>query len=178
VLHSVRNDLRTLTVRLALATAVAAAGASCKRPPAAPQRVLPSAEQLAATPNAVGIPYDCYLLIRRDDRRIALHVTALSPLGDRVSYRWYLADGDGRFSRPEALEQGAGETVEHPYTGRISLPGPLTLDWSRGSTTFGWLYWPESGGDYAVYSRPFAELADAAAGRDDGQWLTRDEFRK
>ena len=42
----------------------------------------PSAEQLAATPNAVGIPYDCYLLIRRDDRRIALHVTALSPLGD------------------------------------------------------------------------------------------------
>ena len=178
MLHSVRNDLRTLTVRLALATAVAAAGASCKRPPAAPQRVLPSAEQLAATPNAVGIPYDCYLLIRRDDRRIALHVAAVSPLGDRVSYRWYLADGDGRFSRPEALEQGAGETVEHPYTGRISLPGPLTLDWSRGSTTFGWLYWPESGGDYAVYSRPFAELADAAAGRDGGRWLERDMFRR
>jgi len=177
VLRVMRGKRWIVTARLTLAAAVAAAGASCNRAPAPPQRVLPSAEQLVATPNAVGIPYDRYLLIRRDDRRIALHVTALSPLGDRVSYRWYLADGDGRFSRAEALEQGAGETVEHPYTGRIFLPGPLHLDWSRGSTTFGWLYWPEGGGDYAVYSQPFAELADVATGRDGGRWLTRDEFR-
>jgi hypothetical protein len=178
VLTVVRRRLRTLSARLALAAAVAAVGSSCNRPPVAPQRVLPSAEQLAATPNAVGIPYDYYLLIRRDDRRIALHVTSLSPLGDRVSYRWYLADGDGRFSQPETLEQGAGETVERPYTGRIFLPGPLHLDWSRGSTAFGWLYWPEQGGDYAVYSRPFTNLADVGAKRDGGRWLTRERFRR
>ena len=178
MLPVVQRKLRTQTARLALAAALAAAGAACNRPATESQPPLPTADRLAATPNAVGIPYDRYILIRQNERRIALHATALSPLGDRVSYRWYLADADGRFLRPEVLEQGAGETVERPYTGRITLPGPVTLDWSRGSTAFGWLYWPEDAGDYAVYSRSFADLADVAAGRDDGRWLTRDMFRR
>jgi hypothetical protein len=167
-----------LIARLAVVAAAAATATACSRPPAAPEPALPTVDSLAATRNAVGVPYDRYLLIRRDERRIALHVTALSPLGDRVAYRWYLADADGRFSRPAALEQGAGEAVERPYTGRIVLPGRLTLDWSRGSTSFGWLYWPENVGDYAVYSLPFTELAEVAAGRDGGRWLTRDDFRR
>ena len=177
MLAVVRGTRCTQIARLAVAAAIAAA-AACSRPPAGPEPALPSADRLTATRNAVGIPYDRFLLIRRNQRMLALHVTALSPLGDRVSYRWYLADAAGRFSGPEALEQGAGEAVERPYTGRIALPGPLNLDWSRGSTSFGWLYWPENVGEYAVYSRPFTELAEVAAGRDDGQWLKRDMFRR
>jgi len=173
-----RGTRRIVTARLVLAAAVIAAGAACDRPATAPKPALPTADSLAATPNAVGVPYGRFLLVRRDERLIALHLTALSPLGDRVAYRWYVAGPDGRFARPESLEQGGGEALERPYTGRISLPGPLTLDWSRGSKEFGWLYWPEGSGDYAVYSRPFAELADTAAGRDDGRWLTRDMFRR
>ena len=178
MLAVVRGTRGTLISRLAVAAAIAAAAAACSRPPAGPEQALPSADRLTATRNAVGVPYDRFLLIRRNQHLLALHVTALSPLGDRVSYRWYLADAAGRFSGPEALEQGAGEAVERPYTGRIALPGPLNLDWSRGSTSFGWLYWPENVGDYAVYSRPFTELAEVAAGRDDGQWLKRDMFRR
>lgn len=178
MLRVMRGTRRIVTARLVLAAVLAAAGAACDRPATAPQPALPTADTLAATSNAVGIPYGRYLLIRRGEHLIALHLTAVSPLGDRVAYRWYLADGDGRFSRPEALEHGDGEAVEHPYTGRITLPGPLTLDWSRGSQEFGWLYWPEGSGDYAVYSRPVAELADADPGRDGGRWLMRDEFRR
>jgi len=178
VLAVVRGTRCTQIARLAVAAAIAAAAAACNRPPAGPEQALPSADRLTATRNAVGIPYNRFLLIRRNQHLLALHVTALSPLGDRVSYRWYLADAAGRFSGPEALEQGAGEAVERPYTGRIALPGPLNLDWSRGSTSFGWLYWPENVGDYAVYSRSFTELAEVAAGRGDGQWLKRDMFRR
>ena len=169
---------RIVTARLVLAAVLAAAGAACDRAATTPRPALPTADTLAATPNAVGIPYGRYLLIRRDERLIALHLTALTPLGDRVAYRWHLAGGGGLFSRPEALEHGDGEAVEQPYTGRITLPGPLTLDWSRGSQEFGWLYWPEGSGDYAVYSRPFIALADADPGRDGGRWLTRDMFRR
>ena len=178
MLAAVQRKLRILAARIALVVAVASAVAACGRAPTVPRPALPTADSLAATPNAVGVPYGRFLLVRRDERLIALHLTALSPLGDRVAYRWYVAGPGGRFARPESLEQGGGEALERPYTGRISLPGPLTLDWSRGSKEFGWLYWPEGSGDYAVYSRPFAELADTAAGRDDGRWLTRDEFRK
>jgi len=173
-----RGTRRIVTARLVLAAAVIAAGAACDRPATAPKPALPTADSLAATPNAVGVPYGRFLLVRRDKRVIALHLTALSPLGDRVAYRWYVAGPDGRFARPESLEQGGGEALERPYTGRISLPGPLTLDWSRGSKEFGWLYWPEGSGDYAIYSRPFTELADADPGRDGGRWLVRDEFRR
>jgi hypothetical protein len=155
---------RIVTARLVLAAAAVAAGAACSRPPTVPPPALPTANSLAA--------------IRRHERLIALHLNALSPLGDRVAYRWYVAGPDGRFARPESLEQGGGEALERPYTGRIALPGQLTLDWSRGSTEFGWLYWPEGSGDYAVYSRPFAELADASPGHDGGCWLTRDMFRR
>jgi hypothetical protein len=173
-----RGKWRIVTDRLALAAVLVAAGAACGRPATDPQPALPTADSLAATANAVGVPYGRYLLIRRGERLIALHLTAVSPLGDRVGYRWYVAGGDGRFARPESLEEGGGEAVEHPYTGRITLPGPLTLDWSRGSPDFGWLYWPEGSGNYAVYSRPFADLADVGARQDDGRWLTRDQFRE
>ena len=87
---------RIVTARLVLAAVLAAAGAACDRAATTPRPALPTADTLAATPNAVGIPYGRYLLIRRDERLIALHLTALTPLGDRVAYRWHLADGDGR----------------------------------------------------------------------------------
>jgi len=173
-----RGMTRNLPARLLVAATLAAAGAACDRTPPTQPPPRPTADQLAATPNAVGIPYDRYVVIRSGERLIALHVTALSPLGDRVSYRWYLGDGDGRFARPEALERGEGEAVERPHTGHIALPGPLTLSWSRGSTGFGWLYWPDAVGDFAVYSRPFARLADADPDREEGRWLTRDMFRR
>lgn len=178
MLRVMRGTLRIETARLVLAAVVVAVGAACDRTATAPKPALPTADTLAATPNAVGIPYGRYLLIRRGEHLIALHLTAVSPLGDRVDYRWYVAGPDGRFARPELLERGGGEAVERPYTGRITLPGRLTLDWSRGSKEFGWLYWPEGSADYAVYSRPFAELADADPGRDGGRWLEQDMFRR
>ena len=168
----------TLAARLAVVAALAAAGPACDRPPSRPAPSRPTADLVAATPNAVGIPYGRYLLVRSGERVIALYVSALTPLGDRVSYRWYLADGDGRFARPEELERGEGEAVERPHTGRFALPGPLTLSWSRGSTEFGWLYWPEADGSFAVYSRPFADLGDVGAARDGGRWMVREDFRR
>ena len=68
--------------------------------------------------------------------------------------------------------------MERPHTGRFALPGPLTLSWSRGSTEFGWLYWPEADGSFAVYSRPFADLGDVGAALDGGRWMVREDFRR
>jgi hypothetical protein len=178
VLRAMRRKRRTVTARLALAAVLVAAGAACDHPATEPTPAQPTPDSLAATPNAVGVPYDQYLLIRRGERLIALQLTAVTPLGDRVAYRWYVAGSDRRFARPKSLEMGGGEAVERPYTGRITLPGSLTLDWSRGSREFGWLYWPEGSGDYAVYSRPFTELADADPDRDTGRWLDREMFRR
>jgi hypothetical protein len=173
-----RARIAPLPIRLALTAALAAAALACGRAPGELPTAQPTADTLAATPNAAGIPYGRYILIRHDGRLIALHVTAISQLGDRISFRWYAAGGDGRFTSPELLERDEGETVERPYTGRITLPGRLVLDWSRGSTEFGWLYWPEGPGDYAVYSLPFAELAGVAAGGNGGRWLTAEDFRR
>lgn len=158
---------------------VLAAGlGACDRRPPEQRRQLPTAEVLSATPNAVGIPYGRVIVIRNGRRLIAVSLTASSQLGDRVSYHWYLAAEDGDFSRPDSIEQGAGEAVERPYTGRIALPDRLVLEWSRGSDGFGWLYWPERPDDYAVYSRPFADLTELGDGPRGGRWLERAMFRE
>jgi hypothetical protein len=164
--------------RILIALALAAALAGCDRTPPEQQQGMPTGDRLSATPNAVGIPYDRVIVIRHGDRLIALSLTASSQLGDRVDYHWVRADDSGGFSRPESLEQGTGEAIERPYTGRVALPDRLVLTWSRGSDTFGWLYWPEQPTDYAVYSRPFAALGELDGGLHDGRWLEREMFQK
>lgn len=171
------NASRRHPVVLAAAVLAALSLASCDRRPPEQRRQRPTADALAATPNAVGIPYGRVILIRQTGRMLALRATAASRLGDRISYTWHLCERDGRLTDPDGAEHGGGEAVERPYTGRIALPERLVLEWSRGSTAFGWIYWPDPAADFAVYSRPFADLVDLADGPRGGRWLTRDMFR-
>jgi len=169
---------RTRHVGLATALALVAAIAACNRLPREQARDRPTADGLAATANAVGVPYQRYVVIRHGGHLVALTMKAGSQLGDHVAYRWYLAQEERQFRQPESLEQGSGEAVERPYTGRVALPDRLVLEWSRGSDAFGWLYWPEQATDYAVFSRPFADLSDIGGGLRGGRWLEREMFRE
>lgn len=164
--------------RVTLALVLAVAVGACNRRPPEQRRLVPTGDLLAATPNAVGVPYGRVIVLRHGEHLIAVSFTASSQLGDRISYRWYMAGNDGDFREPNSLEQGTGEAVEQPYTGRIALPGRLVLEWSRGSDGFGWLYWPERPTDYAVYSRPFVDLDELADGVRGGRWLEQEMFRE
>lgn len=164
-------------VLAAIAALAILALASCSRRPPERLRDRPTGSALAATPNAVGIPYARVIVIRHAGVLLALRATAASRLGDRIDYTWHLADTDGRFPDPASAEHGGGEAIERPYTGRITLPGRLVLEWSRGSDAFGWLYWPEPTVDFAVYSQPFSDIGDLADGPRGGRWLTRDMFQ-
>jgi hypothetical protein len=163
---------------LTSALAVVAALAACDRRPPEQARERPTTDGLAATANAIGVPYQSYVVIRHDGNFIALTMEAGSQLGDRVSYRWYLAEEERQFSQPDSLEHGGGEAVERPFTGRIALPDGLVLEWSRGSTAFGWLYWPQQPTEYAVFSRPYQGLSESAGGLRGGRWLTHDMFQR
>jgi hypothetical protein len=146
---------------------------ACKGPlPKRPQ--IPTRDRVVASTNSIGIPYDRIVLLRYRDRLLALEVSARTELGDNIRYLWYSVDERDGFGS-ELVESGEGETAERPFTGRITLPGPLTLEWSRGSTGMGWLYWPKGDVDLAVYSRSFERLADIEAQRGGGRWLSRDE---
>jgi hypothetical protein len=136
----------------------------------------PTAERLAARPNAVGVPYGRLVLIRHDGRLVAVRLRALSAFGKRVTYDWYRLDRQGRGARTEVADRGRGETAENPHTGRISIPGGPSLVWSRGSQTSGWLYWPEQGPEIEFYSHAFAELAAVDPGSGSGRWLSRRMF--
>ena len=168
---------RSLRVWLGLAAVAGCALLSCTREPEQQPLVLPEGDRLAATANAVGIPYDRVVVVCHRDRLIALTLGSDSQLGDRVSYHWVVADDRSLFRDAERLDQGDGETVESPHTGRIALPDRLNLNWSRGSGGFGWLYWPERVDGFAVYSRAFATVADVADGPHGGRWLTREMFQ-
>lgn len=133
----------------------------------------PTGEQLAARPNAVGVPYHRYILIRHRDRLTALRVEALSAFGERVAYDWYRADSNGRFTATEGQERGRGETAESPHTGRITVPDGPSLEWSRGSQTSGWLYWPDQGSEVEFYSLAFGDLGSISEHSRGGRWLKR-----
>ncbi len=117
------------------------------------------------------------MLLKHKEQLIAVNIRSASGLGKKIVYDWYLADADGRFSPAEALRQGHGETTENPYTGRISIPGGLTLEWSRGSRKSGWLYWPQQGPELEVYSQPFANLNAIDQRSSAGRWLKAPEAK-
>jgi len=150
--------------------------AACKGP-LSEQPKAPTRDRVVASSNSIGIPYDRLVLFRHHDRLMALELSTRTQLGDTISYRWHRADERDSFA-PGAVESGEGETAERPSTGRIILPGPLTLEWSRGSTGMGWLYWPAGDSDLAVYSRPFQRLADIDPRRAGGRWLSREALEK
>jgi hypothetical protein len=148
------------------------AAVGCGKAPST-QPETPTRDRVVASSSSIGVPYDRLVLLRYGDHLLALELSARTQLGDNISYRWHLADDEGAFA-PGVTTSGEGETAERPSTGRISLPGPLKLEWSRGSTEMGWLYWPRAAPDLAVYSRPFQRLADIGARPSGGDWLSRD----
>ena len=146
---------------------------ACSRGTVEERLAQPTAERLAIRPSAVGVPYDRFVLVRNERRLTALRIRPDAAFGARVTYEWYLADDHGRFSHDDSQRVGRGETEESPHTGRISLPGGLTVEWSRGSETSGWLYWPAQGPPMEVFSQTFADLRSIDPRRSSGRWLTR-----
>ena len=157
---------------LTLAAAIVfAAGCGGDRPESTP---LPSVDRVVANPQAVGIPYGTYVLIKDGDRLIALKITSTSVLGDQISYSWEELEHSAGNRGGPVVRRGQGETSElqPQLRGRIGLPG-LDLAWSRGSSGVGWVYWPENDRDFAVFSRPWLRPAAIDPKSRSGKWLRK-----
>jgi len=137
----------------------------------------PTEEQVIADVRAIGVPYGHWVLFGDDDRLVALKVASRSGLGDRIHYWWAVSEnGSFTFQNAEGA-RGEGDASEEQFTGVISVPG-LNLEWSRGSATLGWVYWPKDGRAFRVYSRPWGELEDIDPRSHVGAWLTREQLRR
>jgi hypothetical protein len=166
-----RNPSATIGVAL---VAVALAGCRADLPEIG---ALPTEEQVIADVRAIGVPYGRYVLFGDDDRLIALKIASRSARGDRIHYWWAVSEpGSSTFSRAEEA-RGEGDAAEDRFTGVINLPR-LNLEWSRGSATLGWIYWPKDGREFKVYSRPWQEVEDIDPRSREGTWLTREQFRR
>jgi hypothetical protein len=139
------------------------------------RRRFPTERQLVASRQAIGIPYDRYIVFRYEERLFALRVTSRSPRGDHISYRWSVAEPESASFLVQGATHGEGQTTEGRYDGRIPVPG-LILVWSRGSSRLGWIYWPEGDRPLSVYSRSWQELGDIDVGDRSGKWIRRDMF--
>ena len=161
------------TIGLALAMTVIA---GCREQP--PESgTLPTEDQVIADVRAIGVPYGRYVLFGHGDRLIALKIASRSALGDRIHYWWAVSDpGSSTFSQDEG-RRGEGDSSEEQFTGVITVPG-LNLEWSRGSATLGWVYWPKDGSDFRVFSRPWREVEDVDARSREGTWMSREQFRR
>jgi hypothetical protein len=169
-----------MTTRLALSAigAVLAlstlAGCRAETPPIGS---LPTDEQVTADVRAIGVPYGRYVLFRHADRLVALKIASRSALGERIHYWWAVSEpGSSTFSTTEG-DRGEGVTSESQFTGSISVPG-LNLEWSRGSASLGWIYWPKDGREFQVFSRPWREVEDIDARSRAGTWMSREQFRR
>ena len=170
---TVTRHHRLVRFGIGIAVACVVGLSSCSRKEPEEPLDTPTPDRLAATPSAVGIPYDRHIVVRHRDRLVAVTFHAASKLGDRVRFEWIGAEGDA-FVAGSELEHGTGGAVERTdSTGRIAIPGLPTLDWSRGSDTTGWIYWPERYDDLEIYSAAFGDVAeiDTRSGR--GRWLRR-----
>jgi hypothetical protein len=134
----------------------------------------PTPDLVVARPQAIGIPYDRYILIRDRDRLLALKLSSDSALGEHIFYEWEEIEPLGRGPSSHDLLRGKGETAErlHDPMGRIDIPD-LSLVWSRGSRDLGWIYWPDDDREFAVYSRPWLRPAEIDPKSRAGTWLSR-----
>jgi len=151
---------------------------SCSREQHGERLDFPTKHRLAVKPSAVGVPYDRFVVIQHDEHIIAINLHATSKLGDRVRYRWYKANADGRFAPVASLKQGDGEAVERPHTGRLAVPGLPTLQWSRGSQESGWIYWPEQDTGLRIYPTAFVTLPEIETQSGSGSWLHKVKIEK
>jgi hypothetical protein len=157
---------------------LAAGLTSCKK--TAPEYRLdhPTQQRLAAKPHAVGVPYQRFAIVRYENRLVALRLGAVSELGDRISYEWIAADGSGSFSAAAADSRGAGEAVEQPHTGHITIPGFPRLLWSRGSTDAGWIYWSEDDDVTEFFSLAFGDLDEIDLNHRSGSWIRHETSKR
>jgi len=155
----------TLCVALAIAT-----GCGGDHAPSTPN---PTRDRVVANDWAVGVPYEVFVLLRDGDRLLALKINSRSPLGSEISYSWEEIRTTDRGTAPE-VRRGHGETSENNrlMTGRIAIPG-LDLQWSRGSSDLGWIYWPEGRDDFSVFSRTWLRPAEIDPNSRSGRWLSR-----
>jgi hypothetical protein len=147
--------------------------AACSRPAPGPQR-FPTGSQVVANSQGVGVPYDQYILVQDSEQLIALKITARSPRGEHIAYQWSITPAESGGFRGGDVTHGEGVTSEDPYTGRITVPG-LRLDWSKGSSQMGWIYWPERGRDIGVFSRAWSRLDEIDPRLLKGRWLRSKE---
>jgi hypothetical protein len=163
-----RNRCRAPALAVML---VLAAGCGGDR---AVQPTHPTPDRVVARPQAVGVPYDRYILIKDRQRLLALKLSSDSALGEHVLYEWEEIDPSGRGSPSHDLLRGTGETAErlHDPMGRIDIPD-LSLVWSRGSRDLGWIYWPDDDREFAVYSRPWLRPAEIDPTSRAGTWLSK-----
>ena len=160
------------SLKLTLFALAAATLVACGKLEPPPQ--YPTTDRVAADRRAIGIPYGRFVLLRRDEQVVALRVTRASQIGDSIDYQWFA-------SRPETVDltdpiSGEGKTRESGYMGRVAA-GSMVLSWSRGSTQFGWLYWPDDGGEFAVCSRAWGSLEEVDPKARGVRWYTRDQFQ-
>jgi len=137
----------------------------------------PTQDTITATDQAIGVPFDRFVLMRDADRYLALRITARSTRGERIHYQWAIAAAQSTGFAGADVQRGEGESVEQQFTGSITLPG-IKLAWSRGSAELGWIYWPDDGRAFSVFSRPWRELEDIDTRARAGKWLERSQFRK
>ena len=165
------SSSRLSRATLALFALAAAALTACGRIGSPPQ--YPTTDRVAADRRAIGIPYDRLVLLRRGEQMVALRVTWASRLGDSIDYQWFASRPDtANFTDPTT---GEGKAQESGYTGRVAA-GSMVLAWSRGSTEFGWLYWPDDGDEFAVCSRAWGSLEEVDPEAPGVRWYTREQF--
>jgi len=133
----------------------------------------PTTDRVAADRRAIGIPYGRLVLLRRGEQMVALRVTWASRLGDTIDYQWFAyRPGTANFTDPAS---GEGKAQESGYMGRVAV-GSMILAWSRGSTQFGWLYWPDDSDGFAVCSRAWGSLEEVDPKARGVRWYTREQF--
>ena len=157
---------------LTLGTAIICAAGCGGDPPVSTP--LPTVDRVVTNPQAFGVPYGTYVLIKDGDRLIALKITTASALGDHISYSWEEFEHTAGDRSGPVARRGQGETSEmqNLLTGRIAIPG-LGLTWSRGSSRVGWVYWPGDDHDFAVFSRPWMQPAEIDPKSRSGKWLRK-----
>lgn len=95
------------------------------------------------------------MLFRVDEQLVALRIVDAPLWGYAIEYEWNEAPVDT--SVFETTATGSGQTDEKMQRGTV-LAGPLFMKWSRGSNSFGWLYWPDDSSGISVSSITFRSV--------------------
>lgn len=125
--------------------------------------------------NAIGVDYGRYVLFATGGNSYAIkieHDPNHGPEGDGIKYtcRSLPSGGPLDFSAP-AVKVTSGETHSIRGSGWIVAPG-LSMEWSNGNSSAGWIYWRGGPPDIAIYPWQFDRLSDTRIVRPT-DWVAR-----